>query len=122
MLKPEQLDESGRWWRLAGHEIDLQADPDAGQPANVRAAVLAFRDKQTAEDEDVCELLLWQIEEHPPWGGGCSTCKTTGECPDQARAWHVATEWLFFQVKRRFDHIMSPQWQGRLKALEAKSR
>lgn len=90
-MEPVKLDDEGRWWRLAGHDVDLRSDPD-GSPMIVRAAVLAFRDKATAEDEDISELLLWTVAEHPPWTGECAACGP--QCSTLGRSEYVAVEWL----------------------------
>lgn len=117
-MEPQKLDNDGRWWRVAGHEVDLQAESHTGQPMIARAVCLAFRDKVTPEDEDVYALLLWTLEEHPPWSGQCATCH--GPCPDLQRGELVAVEWLNKQMIARAQQVMSPEWQARLRALETK--
>lgn len=90
-MEPVKLDDEGRWWRLAGHDIDLQNDAKDGLLI-VHAAVLAFRDRTTPEHEDVSDLLLWTIDEHPPWAGQCATCGP--QCETLGRSEYVAVEWL----------------------------
>lgn len=90
-MEPQKLDDEGRWWRLAGHDIDLLTDATDGQLI-VHAAILAFRDKVTPEHEDISDLLLWTIEEHPPWSGECGVCGSP--CAPLGRGEYVAVEWL----------------------------
>lgn len=90
-MEPQKLDTEGRWWRLAGHDVDLLTDATDGLLI-VHAAILAFRDKVTPEHEDVADLLLWTIEEHPPWTGECAVCGP--KCATLGRSEYVAVEWL----------------------------
>jgi hypothetical protein len=95
-MEPLKLDDEGRWWRLAGHDIDLRTESTDGFLI-VHAAILAFRDKTTSEDEDISDLLLWTIEEHPPWTGECASCGSP--CSTLGRSEYVAVEWLTAQSR-----------------------
>lgn len=120
-MDPYPIDDEGRWWHVAGIDVDLLGEPDPSQPRNSRAAVLAFRDGKTPEERDLAALLLWQLEEHPGVNGGCATCGTTGECPVQWESFNLAHFWLFIEEGKRYRVVSSPQWQARLRALEAKA-
>lgn len=90
-MEPQKLDGEGRWWRLDGHDVDLRTESTDGFLI-VHAAILAFRDKTTPEHEDVSDLLLWTIEEHPPWSGECGVCGP--QCEALGRGEYLAVEWL----------------------------
>jgi hypothetical protein len=110
----EPMEPGGRWWRVDGHEVDLNASTGT-YPLNVRAAVLAHRDADTPEEHDLAALLEWVTEAHPLWDGACPTCGR--DCPDQSRIRPLATDWLFVksqQIHRRFT--------ARLARLEAQRR
>jgi hypothetical protein len=89
-----------RLWMWGDHEIDLdpRLDGDA-YPVPVRAAVLAHRDADPddPDDLDAAALLVWTVEEHPPWSGGCSTCGTAAECDAQQAARDVA---LLYMIRK----------------------
>lgn len=88
-----------RLWMWDGHEIDL-GNPDLeAYPMPVRAAVLAHRDAtdDVSEDLDAAAVLVWIVEEHPPWSGGCSSCGTPGECDQLLAARDVA---LLFLIRK----------------------
>lgn len=61
MSEPAQLDDIGRWWRVDGREVDLNAAPGA-YLANVRACALAHRDAVDDEGRNVAALLAAQVE------------------------------------------------------------
>jgi hypothetical protein len=67
---------------------------DGEYPRMVIAAILANRDATTDEQRDAAEVLIWTVEEHPPWGGWCPTCRTQEPCEAQRRADVVALEYL----------------------------
>lgn len=99
-LTPEPLDGTGeRWWRWHGHDVDLQAEP-GHVPMFVRVGVLAHRDALTAEDADMADFLAWLVAEHPPWTGGCTTCRTAGQCAVQDHAAVPVTSWLIDRTQR----------------------
>lgn len=86
-----------RLWMWNGHEIDLDPRLDDGRhPLPVRAAVLAHRDADPddPDDLDAAALLVWTVEEHPPWSGGCTTCGTSTACDAQRAGRDVALEFL----------------------------
>lgn len=88
-----------RLWMWDGHEIDLKSDDEGAYPVPVRAAVLAHRDADPddPDDLDAAALLVWTVEEHPPWSGGCPTCGTAGECDAQQAARDVA---LLYMIRK----------------------
>lgn len=95
----QPLDNGDRWWSWDGHTIDLCADPGY-VPASARLAILAHRDAETDEDRDMAELLTWLVENHPPWRGGCATCRTSTPCTVQRNAESPATSWLIDRTQR----------------------
>lgn len=82
------------WWVWDGHEINLMESDLEAYPLPVRAAVLAHRDATSPDELDAAAYLVWVVEEHPPWDGGCSTCDTAGPCPYLRRAEYIGTEFL----------------------------
>ena len=91
----EPMEPSGRWWRVDGHEVDVNSG--SRYPMNVRAALLATRDATTPEGEDLAALLTWAVEVHSMWTGTCAVDGTVCETQEQAR--RLATEWLFTQAQ-----------------------
>lgn len=83
-----------RWWVWDGHEINLNEEDLNAYPKPVRAAVLAYRDAVTPEELDAAAYLVWVVEEHSPWSGGCSTCRTVEPCEYLRRGDEVAAEFL----------------------------
>lgn len=81
-------------WSVDGHTVDTRNSDIHAYPCNVRDAVLAHRDAETAEERDLADLLIWSIEEHPPWDGGCSACQTTGICDFQGQMRRMAIHFL----------------------------
>lgn len=104
-MTPQRLDDAGRWWRIDGHDVDLNAE--WAYPPNVRTALLLARDAVTDEEHDLAEVLAWSVEEHPGWDGGCTTCGTTGPCADQAQIGDYGLEWLSAAAIRRSTSITS---------------
>lgn len=83
-------DNHHRWWVWDGHEINLNGD----NPHLVAEATLAHRDASSDEERDVAVYLVWVVESHPSWDGGCSACRTDRACDEQRRANGVALEFL----------------------------
>ncbi|MGW4129476.1 hypothetical protein [Amycolatopsis japonica] len=95
----EPLDTLGRWWRVNGHEIDLQSTADQYPH---RAAVLAHRDGADDEGRDVSAILAAAIDTGSPLDG-------LGHL--------VVTGWLFTQSQRLVDRVRT-----RLAHLEGEDR
>ena len=107
---PEPMDTTGeRWWTWHGRTIDLLGDTGT-VPGLVRAAILAHRDAETSEDRDMGEFLAWIIEEHPPWSGGCSACRSRDACTVQVNAHQAITTWLVYrsnELMARLNTVLS---------------
>lgn len=120
-LPMHPADPHRRWWMWGTHEIDLRGDDPP--PAPIRAAVLAVRDAVTDEDHAAAAYLVWAIEEHPPWDGGCAACHTADRCPDQQTAVDVGFEFVMRHSSRlvtaardRFQRDLSAPHQDRAAA------
>jgi hypothetical protein len=85
-MKATPLDAAGRWWRINGGDIDLNAEAFIGLE---RAAVLALRDAVDDEGSDVAALLEAGVD--------------AGEMPGAV----VAVGWLFKQTQRIVDRMWS---------------
>lgn len=83
-----------RWWIWDGHVVTLKPDDGEWNPPLVAEAILAHRDASTDEERDVAVYLVWVVESHPTWDGGCPTCHTDKACDEQWRANGVALEFL----------------------------
>lgn len=92
-MGPVPLDDGGHVWQW-GDRVLVLADEDQPTPLMVCAAILAIRDATTPEHEDVAAVLVWTVEEHPPWDGPCPNCGTPDLCDDQKRAHGLALEFL----------------------------
>jgi len=97
----ELMEPSGRWWRVDGHEVDLNSGPH--YPPLVRAAVLAHRDASTPEAHDLAALLAWAVEEHPLWTGACPVDGVV--CETNQQAGRLATEWMFTRSQQLRERI-----------------
>lgn len=102
----EPIGDGSRWWLVDGREVDLLG-PDHAYPQVVSAACLATRDPQTDEDADIAALCAWIIADHPPWDGGCSTCRTTAACPTQLHVYDVVHQWSWERAWRLARKIRS---------------
>jgi hypothetical protein len=106
-MAPVRADDD-RTWQWCGRAIHLIKDD---QPRLVLAALLAYRDASTPEDGDVAELLVWTVEEHPPWDDHCPTCGTDGACDTQRQADELALDYLIRKstelVRRSRERIAS---------------
>lgn len=118
-MTPQRLDDTGRWWRIAGHDVDLSAE--WVYPPNVRVALLLARDAVTDEEQDLAEVLAWTVEEHPGWGGGCDTCGTPGPCTTQAQISEYGLEWLSAAAIRRYASLTSKvaEFEGKIRERSA---
>lgn len=58
------MEPSGRWWWVNGLEVDLNAEAGT-YPPNLRAAVLAHRDADTPEEQDIAAYLEWALDADP---------------------------------------------------------
>jgi hypothetical protein len=56
----EQIDDSGRWWRVGAIEVDLNST--TSYPTNVRACALAHRDGTDDEGQNIAAILDAQVE------------------------------------------------------------
>lgn len=83
-------DNHHRWWWWEQRDVNL-AD---SQPYLVAEAVLAHRDASTEEEIDMAVYLVWTVELHPPWDGGCRTCDVLNPCAEQRKASNLALEFL----------------------------
>lgn len=110
----EQLEPSGRWWRVDGREVDASA-PEGAYPLNLRAAVLIKRDAVDDADRDLSALLEWTVEAHPLWDGACPVCGP--ECAPNAAARPLATEAL-----ARLSRLAYERAKARLDAIEDRRR
>ena len=104
-MTAQRLEPTGRWWRIDGHDVDLNAEWK--YPTNVRVALLLNRDAATPEEEDLAAVLTWAVEEHPGWDGGCTTCGTPGPCDNQAKYSDYALEWATAAAIRRYASLSS---------------
>lgn len=89
-MPPTRLGDD-RTWQWGDRVVHLLG---GDHPRIVYAALLAFRDAATPEDGDVADVLVWTVEEHPPWSGGCPICGTEGVCDMQRTADGLALEYL----------------------------
>lgn len=87
-----------RLWMWDDHEIDLRNDADA-YPVPVRAAVLAHRDANPDDSDDLDDdaLLTWTVEAHPPWSGCCPACRMSDQCDAQQAVRDVA---LLYMIRK----------------------
>lgn len=106
-MTAQRLDAKGRLWRIAGHIVDLNTDADWAYPPNVRIALLLARDAVTDEEHDLAEVLVWAVEEHPGWDGGCPTCGTTRPCATQTQIGDYGLEWVSAAAIRRAASLTS---------------
>lgn len=90
-MPPTRTSETAQRWAWHGRRISMA---EGGYPRMVYAAILALRDASTEEEHDMAEVLVWTIDEHPPWNGNCPTCGTPGACDSQLRGDVVGLEFL----------------------------
>ncbi len=90
-MPPTKTNGTGQNWLWMGRRISTV---DGEYPRLVAAAILAYRDAWIGPDLDTAEVLVWTVEEHPPWNGNCPACGTAGACDAQRRGDVVALEYL----------------------------
>lgn len=120
-MTAQRLDALGRWWRIAGHDVDLSTEVEFEYPPNVRVALLLTRDAVTDEEHDLAAVLTWVVEEHPGWGGGCDTCGTSCPCPTQQQIGDYGLEWASAAAIRRYASLNArvADLEGRLRERSA---
>lgn len=97
-MGPRRLGDD-RTWSWCGRTVHLIT---GDHPRLVGAAILAHRDAATEDDEDFAAVLLWTVEEHPPWNGDCPTCGTDGPCETQQAGDGLALDYL---IRRTTDLV-----------------
>lgn len=99
-MPPIRVSDDGQRWLWCGRRISTM---DGDYPRMVYAAILANRDAATEEERDIAEVLVWTVEEHPPWNGSCPHYEGNGPCDDQRRGDAIALEYLI----RKSNQIMA---------------
>lgn len=100
-MPPTKTSATGQSWLWMGRRISTM---DGQYPRLVAAAILAYRDAWIGPDLDTAEVLVWTVEEHPPWNGNCPTCGTPGACEAQQRGDVVALEYLIKKTTELIRH------------------
>jgi hypothetical protein len=112
----ENTDGHHRFWMWNGHEINLNEEDLDAYPKPVRTAVLCWRDTSTPEETDLAEYLVWTVEQHDPWDGGCQACGTPEACDALVEANQLGTIFLIKKsaelVRRSRANLARRDWKA----------